>query len=165
MYVEICTTPHSRKDPRRAFKRFPSVIRTGKNMYRIQAEDRKLRKIRRICRRRKYELKRSYPENWGRSSSYRRDFFAAYPRPLGGYRCRYCHRHISDQKLTVDHIYPVYMTRKAGIWIVKAIVGKHEIYWMIRRLLQLALLALIAYLAVSCHLPELIRSLILALHL
>ena len=44
MYVEICTTPHSRKDPRRAFKRFPSVIRTGKNMYRIQAEDRKLRK-------------------------------------------------------------------------------------------------------------------------
>ena len=43
--------------------------------------------------------------------------------------------------------------RKAGIWIVKAIVGKHEIYWMIRRLLQLALLALIAYLAVSCHLP------------
>ena len=163
MYVEICTTPHSRKDPRRAFKRFPSVIRTGKNMYRIQAEDRKLRKIRRICRR------------------------------------RYCHRRISDQKLTVDHIYPVYMTktgnnfwmrligianvndvrnlapacrrcnikkgRKAGIWIVKAIVGKHEIYWMIRRLLQLALLALIAYLAVSCHLPELIRSLILALHL
>lgn len=55
--------------------------------------------------------------------------------------------------------------RKAGIWIVKAIVGKYEIYWMIRRLLQLALLALIAYLAVSCHLPELIRSLILALHL
>ena len=169
MYVEICTTPHSRKDPRRAFKRFPSVIRTGKNMYRIQAEDRKLRKIRRICRRRKYELKRSYPENWGRSSSYRRDFFAAYPRPLGGYRCRYCHRRISDQKLTVDHIYPVYMTktgnnfwmrligidnvndvrnlapacrrcnikkgRKAGIWIVKAIVGKYEIYWVIRRCL------------------------------
>ena len=199
MYVEICTTPHSRKDPRRAFKRFPSVIRTGKNMYRIQAEDRKLRKIRRICRRRKYELKRCYPENWGRSSSYRRDFFAAYPRPLGGYRCRYCHRHISDQKLTVDHIYPVYMTktgnnfwmrligidnvndvrnlapacrrcnikkgRKAGIWIVKAIVGKYEIYWVIRRLLQLALLALIAYLAVSCHLPELIQSLIMALHL
>ena len=55
--------------------------------------------------------------------------------------------------------------RKAGIWIVKAIVGKYEIYWVIRRLLQLALLALIGYLAVSCHLPELIQSLIMALHL
>ncbi|MFR3320682.1 MAG: hypothetical protein ACLTSZ_05295 [Lachnospiraceae bacterium] len=44
-------------------------------MYRIQAEERKERKIRRICRRRHYELKRIYPENLGRSDHYRRDFF------------------------------------------------------------------------------------------
>lgn len=111
MYIEICTTPRSRKDPRRAFKRFPSVLRVGKTMYRIQAEDRKLKKVQRICRRRHYELKRTYPENWGRSSSYRRDFFAYYPRPRGGYRCRYCHRRVPDHKLTVDHVYPIYRTK------------------------------------------------------
>ena len=53
--------------------------------------------------------------------------------------------------------------RKAGIWIVKAIVGKYEIYWIIRRLLQMALLALGLYLAVRCHLPELIHSLAVSL--
>ncbi|MFR2956838.1 MAG: hypothetical protein ACLTLE_10945, partial [Lachnospiraceae bacterium] len=79
MYFEIYTTERSRKDPRKAFRRFPSVRRTGKNMYRIQAEERKERKIRRICRRRHYELKRIYPENLGRSDHYRRDFFSYYP--------------------------------------------------------------------------------------
>ena len=197
MYVEICTTQRSRKDPRRAFRRFPSVIRTGKNMYRIQAEDRKLRKIRRICKRRKYELKRTYPENWGRSSSYRRDFLSACPRPRGGYRCRYCHRRLSDQKLTIDHIYPVYMTktgnnfwmrligidnvndvrnlapacrkcnikkgRKTGIWIIKAIVGKYELYWVIRRIFQLVFLALIVLLVIKLRIPVLICTLITAI--
>lgn len=151
-------------------------------MYRVQAEERQLKKVRRICRRRKYELKRIYPENLGRSSHYRRDFLAHYPRPAKGYRCRYCHRRLPDRKLTVDHIYPVYMAktgkdfwlrllgiedvndvrnlapacrrcnarkgRKAGIWVVKAVLGKYRLYWFLRRLIQtiliLLLLALLA---------------------
>lgn len=173
MYFEIYTTERSRKDPRKAFRRFPSVRRTGKNMYRIQAEERKEHKIRRICRRRHYELKRTYPENLGRSDHYRRDFFSYYPRPLGGYRCRYCHRRIPDKKLCIDHIYPVYRAktgndfwlrllriddvndvrnlapacrrcntkkgRNAGIWVLRAILGKYEAYWILRKICFVAL--------------------------
>lgn len=89
-------------------------------MYRIQAEERKERKIRRICRRRHYELKRIYPENLGRSDHYRRDFFSYYPRPLGGYRCRYCHRRIPDKKLCIDHIYPIYRTKTGNDFLAAA---------------------------------------------
>ncbi len=174
MYIEILTTSRSRKDPYRAFRRFLSVRRTGKNMYRVQAEEQQLRKVRRICRRRHYELVRTYPENRGRSDSYRQAFLRHYPRPFGGYRCRYCHRRLSDRKLMIDHIYPVYRAktgngfwlrllgiddvndirnlapacrrcntkkgRSAGIWILRAILGKYELYWIVRRLLQAAII-------------------------
>ena len=180
MYFEIYTTERSRKDPRKAFRRFPSVRRTGKNMYRIQAEERKERKIRRICRRRHYELKRIYPENLGRSDHYRRDFFSYYPRPLGGYRCRYCHRRIPDKRLCIDHIYPIYRTktgndfwlrllriedvndvrnlapacrrcntkkgRNAGIWVLRAILGRYEAYWVLRKVFFVALVVGLVFL-------------------
>ena len=116
MYFEIYTTERSRKDPRKAFRRFPSVRRTGKNMYRIQAEERKERKIRRICRRRHYELKRIYPENLGRSDHYRRDFFSYYPRPL------------------------------AGIWVLRAILGRYEAYWVLRKVFFVALVVGLVFL-------------------
>lgn len=178
MYIEIYTTKRSRKDPHKAFKRFSSVRQTGPSMYRIQAEERQIRKVRRICRRRKYELKRTYPENLGRSDHYRKDFFAYYPRPVGGYRCRYCHRRLSDKKIVVDHIYPVYKAktgndfwlrllgiddvndvrnlapacrrcnlrkgRNAGIWIVKAILGKYRLYWFVRRAVFAVIVVLFA---------------------
>ena len=180
MYFEIYTTERSRKDPRKAFRRFPSTRRTGKNMYRIQAEERKERKIRRICRRRHYELKRIYPENLGRSDHYRRDFFSYYQRPLGGYRCRYCHRRIPDKKLCIDHIYPIYRTktgndfwlrllriedvndvrnlapacrrcntkkgRSAGIWVLRAILGKYKAYWVLRKVCFVALVVGLVFL-------------------
>lgn len=177
MYIEIRTTDRSRKNPRKAFRRFSSVRQTGATMYRIQAEERRLRKIQRICRRRHYELVRTYPENLGRSSSYRQAFFTYYPRPAKGYRCRYCHRRLSDRRLTVDHIYPVYLAktgkrfwprllgiedvndprnlapackrcnarkgRKAGLWVLKAILGKYRLYWYVLRFFQTSLLLLI----------------------
>lgn len=150
-------------------------------MYRIQAEDRQLRRIRRICRRKHYEIRRTYPEHLGRSDSYRRDFLKANPRPLRGYRCRYCHRHLSERQMTVDHIYPVYLAktgkglwmmhlamifdvndvrnlapacarcnakkgRKAGLWVMRGILGKYRLYWVLLRTIQLLAVSLILYL-------------------
>lgn len=183
MYYEILTTERSRRDPRRAFRRFPSVRRTGQALYRIQADERKERKIARICRRRHYILKRKYPEQLGRSDNYRRAFLAQYPRPAGGYRCRYCHRRIPNAKLTIDHIFPVYMAKtgrtfpmrllgiedvndvrnlapacrrcnyrkgsRAGLWIVRAALGKYRVYWILLRLAQLLLLGVLIWLVVS----------------
>lgn len=164
-------------------------------MYRIQAEDRQLRKVERICRRKRYEIRRTYPENLGRSDNYRREFLRANPRPAGGYRCRYCHRRLPERKMTIDHIYPIYLAksgksfwlklawlkdvndvrnlapacrrcnakkgRKAGIWVLRGIVGKYAIYWWIRRGLRLALLAGMLYLVYRCHLVEKVCSLIM----
>ncbi len=151
-------------------------------MYRIQADERKIKKVKRICRRRRYEFVRMYPENMGRSDRYRRVFFQSVPRPAGGYRCRYCHRRLSDRKITIDHIYPVYRAKtgddrwlrllgiedvndvrnlapacarcnrkkgsQAGIWVLRAILGRYELYWVIKRMLQaIVLMVLIMLLA------------------
>lgn len=179
MYIEIFTTERSRKDPYRAFRKFQSVRRMGQNMYRIQAEEFQIRKVERICRRRHYELERIYPENLGRSDNYRKKFLEHYPRPFGGYRCRYCHRRLSDKKMTVDHIYPVYRAKmgkniwmrlmriedvndvrnlapacyrcnsrkgsSAGLWVLKAILGKYRIYWLIRWLIRTGIVILLIY--------------------
>lgn len=179
MYIEIFRTEKSRKDPCRAFRRFQSVRQTGRSMYRIQAEEGQIRKIEKICRRRHYEIRRIYPENLGRSDNYRRKFLNANPRPFGGYRCRYCHRRLSEKEMTVDHIYPVYLAKtgknlwmriagiedvndvrnlapacrrcnlkkgsKAGIWLIRGILGRYQIYWLLRWCIKAAVFGLILY--------------------
>ena len=179
MYIEIFRTEKSRKDPCRAFRRFQSVRQTGKSMYRIQAEEGQIRKIEKICRRRHYEIRRIYPENLGRSDNYRRKFLNANQRPFGGYRCRYCHRRLSEKEMTVDHIYPVYLAKtgknlwmriagiedvndvrnlapacrrcnlkkgsKAGIWLIRGILGRYQIYWLLRWCIKAAVFGLILY--------------------
>lgn len=180
MYFEIYTTERSRKDPRKAFRRFPSVRRTGKNMYRIQAEERKERKIRRICRRRHYELKRIYPENLGRSDHYRRDFFSYYPRPLAAiaaaiviavFRIKSCASTISTPStaprpamiswlrlLRIEDVNDVRNLapacrrcntkkgRNAGIWVLRAILGRYEAYWVLRKVCFVALVVGLVFL-------------------
>ena len=53
--------------------------------------------------------------------------------------------------------------RKTGIWIIKAIVGKYELYWVIRRIFQLVFLALIVLLVIKLRIPVLICTLITAI--
>lgn len=126
MYVDIYTTSKSRKNPCKAFRRFPAVRRMGGSLYRIQAQECQLRKIRRICRRRHYRLGTVYPESLGRSDTYRREFLRNTVRPRGGYRCRYCHRRLSDERLVVDHIYPVCLA-KSGRSIYLRLTGIDDI--------------------------------------
>ena len=107
-------------------------------------------------------------------------FFSYYLRPLGGYRCRYCHRRIPDKKLCIDHIYPIYRTktgndfwlrllriedvndvrnlapacrrcntkkgRNAGIWVLRAILGRYEAYWVLRKVCFVALVVGLVFL-------------------
>ncbi len=56
------------------------------------------------CRRAGFSVE-VLPECYTRSSSYRRDFIAAFPGP---WRCRYCNELLEEESLmTVDHVVPV----------------------------------------------------------
>lgn len=96
---------------------------------------RKRRKTKRICRRRSMKLQGNcyvkyymdkpkrlmrklehkeikfsfYRMEYERSSNYRQRFFASTQEP---YRCRYCHRRLSKEKVFIDHIIPVAKAQK-----------------------------------------------------
>ena len=181
-----------RTDPDRIFGSFCSVRNEGNGKYRLQVENNKISRAKWLCKRNRIYIRRIYPENLGRSSTYRRDFFRENKRPIGGYRCRYCNRRLPDKKVTIDHVIPIYMAstgranfpmrlmgitdindpknlvpacdrcnkrkgRNAGIWIYKAMLGKHRTYWIARKLLLIAVIAIAVYLLLF-GLPEWINE-------
>lgn len=55
---------------------------------------------------------RWYEKRWARSSGYRESFFRENPPP---YRCRYCGRKLSKDRLVVDHVVPVAQAKKSKV--------------------------------------------------
>lgn len=51
-----------------------------------------------------------YEKQWSRSSNYRVEFFKCYSPP---FRCRYCNRKLTPDKVVVDHIVPVSKAKKS----------------------------------------------------
>ena len=167
------------RNPFRAFRDY-AVSQSSKHQYAIECDKSELRRVKRKARWHRYTVLREYPKEMARSSNYRKAFFDTYKRPIDGYRCRYCHRKVPDEKIEIDHIYPVkkaktkegqkYLRRhgienvndprnlavtchrcnrrkaaNAGVWLLKARLGKYESYWVVRRVVITALLILIAY--------------------
>lgn len=53
---------------------------------------------------------RWYEKRWARSSNYRDEFFKHNQPP---YRCRYCHKKLTNKTLVVDHIVPIAQVKKS----------------------------------------------------
>lgn len=92
--------------PRHWMKRYDLSSIEGKYgvYYRIKTDNEAVRK--KITRKlRFHNIKhRVYDSNYTRSSSYRKKFIEAYPPP---YRCAYCGRFLTLNKMQVDHVIPV----------------------------------------------------------
>lgn len=63
--------------------------------------------MQRYCRRRNLTFE-AVPTQYTRSSNYRSRFFAKHPSPTGKYRCAYCGKKKTKDKITIDHIFPVH---------------------------------------------------------
>ncbi len=75
--------------------------------YRVKTDHKTSKKICRKAAFRKIKV-RAYNKRWSRSTDYRKKFFDYYKPP---YRCRYCNKKLNEEKLTVDHIIPVYQVK------------------------------------------------------
>lgn len=53
---------------------------------------------------------RCYEKRWERSSNYRDNFFKTYTAP---YRCRYCNKSLTKEKMVIDHIVPIGKVKKS----------------------------------------------------
>lgn len=51
-----------------------------------------------------------------RSSKYRSVYFHAYPSDTGVYRCVYCGKRMSKDKITVDHVIPIQKVQKSDFY-------------------------------------------------
>lgn len=60
--------------------------------------------MQRYCRRRNLTFE-AVPTQYTRSSNYRSRFFAKHPSPTGKYRCAYCGKKKTKDKITIDHIF------------------------------------------------------------
>ena len=116
---------------------------------------------------------RCIEEQWERSSDYRRKFFKEYGN--GPYRCRYCNKKLTQDKVRIDHVIPVHAAKdsprarrmlqsqgienvndvrnlvascrhcnlmkgdKMGIWIIRANLGKYNLYWTVKPIIKLSI--------------------------
>ena len=72
-----------------------------------------------------------YEEKYQRSSDYRESFFKNNPptdtkRGKPCWRCRYCNRKITKDKLEVDHVIPVYKAKREKKWRKKLPNGVND---------------------------------------
>lgn len=115
---------------------------------------------------------RCIEEQWERSSDYRRKFFKEYGDDP--YRCRYCNKKLTQDKVVVDHVIPVHSVKdsprarrmlksqgienvndvrnlvasckhcnllkgdKMGVWLIRAKLGRYSAYWVIKPIVQIA---------------------------
>ena len=105
--AEIYIQPDSRWFAKSKLRRIGATEHTD-GSFSISAEDKGY--ITKVCDR--YRLKCIwYRKEWTRSSNYRYTFFRFNKPP---YRCRYCHKRLSKDKVEVDHLIPVGMAKKYG---------------------------------------------------
>ena len=96
-----------------------TLAETGDAYYGKAPNYHKLRKIQKFCQQNhlKFEINNSFGK---RSNSYRTTFFKHYP-PLPGnkYLCAYCGKKLPKNKITIDHLYPVYLVNKSSHYQTK----------------------------------------------
>lgn len=125
---------------------------------------------------------RWYDSRWERSSNYRVVFFSHNKPP---YRCRYCHRKLSEGTTVVDHLIPVAKAKTSvharnilalcgasdvndyrnlvpscwkcnrkksdhmGTWVVRGFLGKYKLFWIVKRTVKIAAIAVIVYAVIA----------------
>ena len=91
----------------------PSFDNTGRHIVIKNLNKKKIKELKKYCNKNnvKYSLVNT---NYERGSSYRRTFFLA-NKPIKGtyYFCAYCGRCIPKEKITVDHIIPIYPVKNS----------------------------------------------------
>lgn len=110
--VEIRKSTFSRRFNQDRYPGF-RYCKTGKYSYHWESlvELEELSLIKKKVRRDRFLLKAT-PIEYLRGTSYRQDFFAVNGGP---YRCRYCHKRLSREQVTVDHLVSVSSASKSVV--------------------------------------------------
>lgn len=103
--VDIFTEKHKFWMHKYEFKKIRGI---RSDYYSIKTDKKTADKIVKKCKSKRLKC-RQYEVRWSRSSNYRSQFFKYYKPP---YKCRYCRRSLSEDKMVIDHIVSIDKVKK-----------------------------------------------------
>lgn len=109
--IKVCDGREKAYDHRGKLKYFD--LKYKDHMWTGNVSNHNYKKILKYCNMHglKFEINNSFGK---RGTNYRTTFFKYNTPPIGNfYFCAYCGRLISEKKITIDHIYPVYRVNKS----------------------------------------------------